>query len=266
MTERRRTALITGASSGIGAAFADVFAAEGFDLVVTARRVERLDALADRIRRVHGSRVEVIPCDLAQRGAPAALHAAVEQRGLRVDALVNNAGFGAAGAYTGSPWQAHDAMLQVMVVAVAELTHRVLPGMIERRHGFIVNVASLAGVVPTPAGTLYGAAKTFVVRFSQSLAREVARHGIHVTAVCPGLTRTEFHDAADARASVDSMPRWLWMDAHTVAREGVRAVMAGRPLHVNGAVNRATVTLFRLAPLPWVTRVGRRVASAFRRS
>jgi short-subunit dehydrogenase len=263
---RKRTVLITGASSGIGEAFADAFAAEGFDLVITARREERLHAVAERIAQQRHSRVDVIPCDLRDQDAPARLCAAIEERGLIIDALVNNAGFGVSGGFTSCSWQAHAAMLQVMVCAVAELTYRLLPGMVDRRYGRIVNVASLAGVAATPAGTVYGAAKTFVVRFSQSLSREVSRHGVHVTAVCPGLTRTGFHSAADARASVAGMPRWLWMDADTVARQGVAAVMAGRTVYVNGAVNRATAAVFRFIPLPIVIAAGRRLAGAVRKA
>jgi short-subunit dehydrogenase len=266
VSARKKTALITGASSGIGEAFADAFAAEGFDLVITARREERLRAVADRIHREHDSRVDVMPCDLTDQGAPARLCAAVEERRLTIDALVNNAGFGARGGFTSSPWHTHAAMLQVLVVAVTELTYRLLPGMVDRRYGRIINVASLAGVADAPAGTVYSAAKTFVVRFSASLSREVSKHGVHVTAVCPGLTRTEFHDAANARETVVGMPRWLWMDAHAVARQGVAAVMAGKAVYVNGAVNRATAALFRLVPLPIVIAAGRRLTNAVRKS
>jgi len=266
MTPPKRTALITGASSGIGAAFADAFAAEGFDLVITARRNERLCAVAGQIRQQRHVRVEVIPGDLRDRDVPAGLCAAIADRGLTIDALVNNAGFGASGAFTSGSWQGHAAMLQVMVSAVTELTYRLLPGMVDRRYGRIVNVASLAGVAGTPAGPVYSAAKAFVVRFSESLSREVSRHGVHVTAVCPGLTRTGFHAAAGAHASVAGMHRWLWMDADTVARQGVAAVMAGRAVYINGAVNRATAALFRLIPLPIVIAAGRRLAHAARKS
>jgi hypothetical protein len=204
----------------------------------------------------------VIVCDLAEEGGPGRLCAAIAERGLTIDALVNNAGFGARGSFTDSPWRSHGAMLQLMVVVVAELTYRVLPGMIDRRYGRIINVASVAGVAATPAGTLYGAAKTFAVSFSQSLSREVSKYGVHVTAVCPGLTRTEFHQVADAGQTVASMPRWLWMDANVVARQGVEAVMAGRAVCINGVVNRATVALFRLVPRPILAAVGRRLATA----
>jgi short-subunit dehydrogenase len=261
-----RTALITGASSGIGEAFADVFASMGFDIVITARREEQLRAVAERLTRVYGTQVHVVPCDLAIATAPAALCAEIERRGVAVDVLVNNAGFGVPGSYMAANWAVHEAMLQVMVVAVAELTYRLLPGMIERGYGRIINVASLAGVVRAPAGTLYGAAKTFVVRFSESLSREVASHNIHVTAICPGLTRTGFHHAPGARETVSGMPGWMWMDAQTVARQGVAAVMAGKPIYVNGGLNRVMAGLFRYVPLPAMRALGRRVVRVYRRS
>src|ERR1043166_9270424 len=142
MTRMRKTALITGASSGIGEAFADVFAAEGFDLVITARRGDRLNALADRLSRSHGISVHAIPLDLSQRDSVTPLCEQIAARGLTIDALVNNAGYGVSGVFTTPSWQTHEASLQVMLVAVCELTHRFLPGMIERRYGRIINGAS----------------------------------------------------------------------------------------------------------------------------
>ena len=150
--------MITGASSGIGEAFAEVFAAEGFHLVITARREERLTAVADRLRRQHASQVEVIAADLSAQDAPARLCDEIARRGLVVDVLVNNAGYGVPGTFTASTWTRQAALLQVMVVALAELTHRLLPGMVDHRYGRILNVASLAVFVPPPAGyTLYAA-------------------------------------------------------------------------------------------------------------
>lgn len=159
--DTRRTALITGASSGIGEAFADVFAAHGFDLVITARRADRLRAVADRLERRYGCRVRVIVEDLAHRDAPVRLCEAIAAQGLTIDALVNNAGYGVPGPYVASAWERHAALIQVMVVSLAELTHRLLPGMVVRGHGRVINVASLAALVPAPAGhTLYAACGT----------------------------------------------------------------------------------------------------------
>jgi short-subunit dehydrogenase len=266
MTARRKTALITGASSGIGEAFAEVFAANGFDLVITARRAVRLQALAERLTRERGAEVHVIPSDLAMRGAAAALCTEIAHRGLTIDALVNSAGFGVPGKYAEARWSVYEEMLQVMVMALSELTHRLLPGMIERGYGRIVNVASTAGLAPSGAGALYGAAKTFVVNFSTSLAREVSRHGVLVTAICPGLTDTDFHRAPGLGDTVRGMPRWMWMDARTVASQGFAAVMAGEPVYVNGRVNKLLVTLFRYVPHPILAGVGRQVARVRRRA
>jgi short-subunit dehydrogenase len=263
----QRTALITGSSSGIGEAFAEVFAAQGFDLVVAARREDRLRDVAARIERTHGRRVHVIVCDLSASGAPARLCAEIASRGLTIDALVNNAGYGVPGAYADSPWERHGAMLQVMVTSVAELTYRLLPGMIGRGYGRIVNVASLAGLVPAPAGhTLYAATKAFAIKFSEALAHEGRPHGVHVTAVCPGFTFSEFHDVTGTRGQVSRLPRWMWMGSPTVARQGFEAVMAGRPLHIPGRVNRTIAALVRHLPQPLVMWAGRRLGRSYRKT
>ena len=267
MPERlNRVALVTGASSGIGEAFAEVFASEGFDLVLTARREERLRAVQARLQRQHGVKVEVISADLAQTDAPARLCAEIAARGLTIDALVNNAGYGVPGSFMASPWETHAAFLQVMVTAVAELTYRLLPGMVERRYGRIINVASLAGLVPSPAGhTLYAASKAFLIKFSESLAHEVRRDEVHVTALCPGFTRSEFHDVTGTRAAMRGLPRFMWMDAADVARQGYAAVMAGEPIAITGRVNSAIATLVRILPQRLVAGVGRRIGRSYRK-
>ena len=263
----KRTALITGASSGIGEAFADLFAAEGFDLVLTARRADRLQAIAERLRAQHGCRVEIIVEDLSDQFAPVRICASLEARTVLVDVLVNNAGYGIPGPYMASPWEKHGALLQVMVLALAELTHRLLPGMIARGYGRIINVASLAALVPAPAGhTVYAAAKAFVVKFSESLAGEVARHGIHVTALCPGFTLSEFHDVTGTRHTVKQLPSWMWMDAPAVAREGFQAVMSGTPVHVTGRINRLIAFCGRVLPQPLLVAIGRRTAWRYRKA
>jgi uncharacterized protein len=262
-----RTALITGASSGIGEAFAEVFAAEGFDLAITARREDRLQLVAERLRKKYGVRVEVFVVDLAKRDAVERLCADVAARGIQVDALVNNAGYGVPGSYGASPWHRHDEFLQVLVTTVAELTYRLLPGMMERGYGRIINVASLAGLVPAPAGhTLYGASKAFLIKFSEALSNEVGRHNIHVTALCPGFTWSEFHDVTGTREQMNRMPRWMWMDAPTVARQGFAAVMAGRPIFIPGRVNRTIAALVRMMPQWLVYSLGRRAGRAYRKT
>jgi uncharacterized protein len=263
----RRTALVTGSSSGIGAAFAEIFAAEGFDLVIVARREARLHELAASIEQRHGVRVHVVVCDLSDSGAAERLCVGLAERGIAIDALVNNAGFGVPGRYLESEWARHAAALQVMAVGLAELTHRILPGMIDRGYGRVINVASLAALVPAPAGhTLYAASKAFVVKFSEALANEVRPAGVHVIALCPGFTFSEFHDVTGTRAKVRELPRWLWMDALSVAREGFDAVMAGAPIHVTGRVNRSIAFLARHLPQWLVVALGRRTARRYRKS
>ena len=249
-----RTALVTGASAGIGLALAEVLAERGFDLVLTARREDRLQALAGRLAAAHGIKVHVLPCDLADPSAPARLVGELEARALPIDVLVNNAGFGVPGRYADSTWAQQAEFLQVLVTAVAELTHRLLPGMIARRWGRVLNVASLAAHVPAAAGhTLYAAAKAFVLKFSEALAAETARHGVLVTASCPGFTYTEFHDVVGTRVQVSTMPGILWQDARAVAEESYAALMAGRPVVLTGRVNKVVARAVRYAP-DWLSR------------
>ncbi len=245
-------ALVTGASSGIGADIAREYARRGKPLVLTARRVERLEALAAELGALVP--VTVLPADLADRGAAAALFAATQARGLFVDTLVNNAGYGVPGRFLSAGWATHADFLQVMVTAVAELTHLYLPAMEAAGRGRILNVASLAGLVPaSPGHTMYGATKAWMIRFSESLALEVSPRGVHVTALCPGFTYTEFHDANGMRATVSKLPKWLWLDSATVARIGVDAVEAGRGRVVTGAINRVVATASKYLP-DWLAR------------
>jgi short-subunit dehydrogenase len=170
------------------------------------------------------------------------------------------------GKFTDTTWEQQRDMVQVMVVALAELTHRLLPGMIERRYGRIVNVASVAGLVPQSAGhPLYGASKSLVIQFSQSIALEGMPHNVYTTALCPGFTYSEFHDVNGMREQVSELPSWMWMDAGTVARQAFDAVMAGRILYVNGRVNRAMVLLARYLPRWLVMAVVKRVSSTYRK-
>jgi uncharacterized protein len=261
-----RRALVTGASSGIGLAFAQVLAAEGYDLILTARRGERLERLATDLHHQHAIDVTVIAADLAQDNASERLAAAIAERSLCVDFLVNNAGFGVPGSYASTTWVQQREFLQVLVIALAELSHRLLPGMIERRWGRIINVASVAGMMPGVAGhTLYAASKAFVIKFSESLALETAGHGIHVCASCPGFTLTEFHDVTGTRARVNTMPKFMWLAADTVARESYDAVMRGVPVYVPGRLYKSLTGLSRVLPQSIVWAVMKRNAGRFRR-
>jgi len=258
---------VTGASSGIGAAFADVFAAHGFDVAITARREAKLQAVAAGLRERHGVTVHVFTVDHADPASAARLCEELTARGLVVDALVNNAGYGVPGLYNAVPWQTHEDFLRVMVAGVCELTYRLLPGMLQRGYGRIVNVASVAGLVPAPAGhALYGASKAFLIKMSEALSQEGRPHGVHVTALCPGFTVTEFHDVTGTREQMRGMPSWMWLDAATVARQGYDAVMAGEPVRIIGGLNKAVALAVRYAP-QWLVRiVGRRMAKNYRKT
>ena len=249
----RRLCLVTGASAGIGQAFARIFASHGYDVALTARRAARLEQLAEEIRLRYGVETLAMPADLAEPAAGEHLAQTLAANGRAVDALVNNAGYGLRGAYATTSWEDERAALQVMLVAVCELTHRFLPGMVERRFGRIVNVASLAGLAPgIPGATLYGATKSFLVKFSESLHLETREQGVHVSALCPGFTYTEFHDANHTRDQISRRtPDWLWLGADEVAAAGYEAVEANRVICVPGAPNKAAAVLARLAPEEW---------------
>ncbi|MBN1919592.1 MAG: SDR family oxidoreductase [Verrucomicrobia bacterium] len=260
-----RTALITGGSTGIGLAFAHEFAAHGFDIVLVARREELLREAAEQLCGRHHIRAEYITADLARRESPERIIDEVIRRGYVVDALVNNAGYGVPGDLRRQPWQRHADFIEVLVTAVVHLTYLVEPGMVERGYGRILNVASLAGLTPATAGhTLYAAAKAFVIRFSESLALEHVDDGVHVTAVCPGFTRSEFHDVVGNRELMNGLPRVLWMGAEAVAREGYTALMQGRSKVVTGLVNRALATGMSVLPTKLSQRLMRGPARKFR--
>lgn len=248
-TDIDRRALVTGASAGIGAEFARQLAARGCDLVVTARREAQLQALAAELQARHGVDVQVIADDLSDPAAPARIVAAATREGRIVDILINNAGYGVPGRYDKVDWDTHARFMQVVVDAPLQLCHLLIPGMRDRGYGRIVNVGSLAGLVPaTPGNTLYAPAKAFLVRLSQALAMENRGHGIHVCALCPGFTRSEFHDVSQARGLVSKMPAWMWSDAADVVRQGLDAVERGRVVCVPGGINRAIKVVMDLLP------------------
>lgn len=245
----RRRALVTGASAGIGAEFARQLAARGCDLVLTARREDRLQWLAAELHQKHGIDVQVIADDLADPATPARIVAAASRDGRAIDILINNAGYGVPGRYDRVDWEIHARFMQVLVDAPLQLCHLLLPAMRQRGYGRIVNVASLAGLVPaTPGNTLYAPAKSFLVRVSQALAVENRGHGIHVCALCPGFTHSEFHDVSQARGLVSKLPGWMWMDADEVVRQGLDAVERGRTVCVPGRINCAIKVLMDLLP------------------
>jgi len=261
-----RWALVTGASAGIGTAFARELASRGASLVLTARREDRLAALAAELLQRYGAHAECIALDLSDPAAPEKLCADIARRGIAVDILVNNAGYGVSGHFLAPKWSAHSAFVQVMVTAPCELAYRLLPAMQQRGYGRIINVASLAGLIPGSAGhTLYAASKAFLIKFSQSLALENRARGVNVCAVCPGFTYSEFHDVTGTRNVVSKMPNWMWLSAEEVARQGINAVERGEIVYVTGRVNRAIKALFKLLPDRFALRTMQKRSKDFRR-
>lgn len=238
-------ALVTGASSGIGAALARRLAEDGRHLVLVARRADRLEALARELEAAHAIHAHAIACDLVAPGAAAALVADIERRGLHVDWLVNNAGFGTAGSFARLPVGREIDEIRLNVEVLVELTGRCLPAMVARARGVVMNVASVAAYSPGPLMATYSATKAFVLSFSEGIAAELRGSGVHVLCVCPGFTRTEFQD--QARVDVTSIPGFVWMPPETVADQAVRAVGRTTVL-VNGTMNSVMATAARFLP------------------
>ncbi|TAK75024.1 MAG: SDR family oxidoreductase [Aquabacterium sp.] len=256
MKTEGRTALITGASAGIGATFARHLAAEGYDLVLVARRADRLQALAAELSREHGVRCELLSADLADPASPRKVAGYVAQLGLRVDFLVNNAGLSGHSKFVAAPWEQQAGEIQLMVTTLTELIHLLAPAMIERGWGRIVNVSSLAALAPPGESLLYSAIKSYVLVMSQSLDMEFKPHGVHVTALCPGFTWSEFHDVMGTRGTASRLPGFLWQQPQAVVREACAAVMRGKPVCVPGLVNKVVAAFTRPLPLWLQYRLG----------
>ena len=240
------TALITGASSGIGEAFARRLACDGSRLILVARREDRLRALAAELEAAHGIQVHVLPGDLADPETPNRLLRSIEDLGLEVDLLVNNAGYGLRESmYDMSIDELHD-FLQVLLRSWVDLVHGVLPGMLSRGHGRIINVASVASYLSVTARSLYGPIKAFILQWSRTLHLDLSSRGINTTAVCPGYTDTEFFDVNGARDRVQRVPKMLWLKPEAVVDQALRAVDRGRPVCIPGFLYRC---ICRLAPL-----------------
>jgi hypothetical protein len=230
--------LVTGASSGIGVELARVFAERGHSLLLTARREDRLAALAAELRQKHGIAVETLVFDLEDPAAPEALHRAVEGRGIALHTLVNNAGFGLRGRFATLPFDGQAAMVELNVTALTKLSRLFLPGLIERGQGGILNVASTAAFQAGPYMAVYYATKAYVLSLSEALHEEAKPHGVVVTALCPGPTPTEF----SARASLEMTRlfklRAMTLSAPEVARQGVAAYEAGKAIVIPGLANK----------------------------
>jgi len=257
MTASHRKALITGASAGIGATFARQLAAQGYDLLLVARRGDRLKDLAKELTRLHQVRCEVLSVDLASHDAPADVMAHLDQLNWRIDFLVNNAGLSGHSKFAASPWAPLGGEIQLMMTTLTELTHRIAPGMIERRWGRIINVSSLAALSPPGESLLYSAIKSYVLVLSQSLDMEFKPHGVHVTALCPGFTHSEFHDVMGTRETANHLPGFLWQSPDDVVSEGIAAVMKGKPICVPGKVNKCLTAIMRPMPLWMSYRMGK---------
>jgi len=242
----KQTALITGASAGIGLELARLIAADDIDLVLVARRRDRLEELARELPAAHGVSVTVIAADLGAPTTPGDIFERVRAAGIEIDYLVNNAGFGSVGPFSGADLARQLEMISVNVRALVELTHRFLPGMVARKQGRILNLASVAGFVPGPFMATYYASKAFVVSFTEALATELRGTGVTVTASCPGPTQTEFSQVA--RNADIKLYRSNVMDAKPVARHAYRAMLAGKVLATPGLMNKLLVQSTRVVP------------------
>ena len=266
MTYQDKWALITGASAGIGAVFAKELANRGSNVVLSARRVEKLKTIAAEIEQTFGVKTKVIAADFAKPDAPQHVVDALTQEGIQIDILINNAGFGMPGYFTQNEWAEHDAFIELMITSYAHLTRLLLPGMAERDYGRIIQVASVAGLVPGSAGhTLYGPTKAFLVSFAQSLAAEYEDTGINASALCPGFTYSEFHDVNETRSLVSQLPGYMFMPPEPVVEGALDAVERGHVIYVPGLWNKFVVWLMKALPRPWAAQMVKRQSAKFRR-
>lgn len=250
MAVGRKMALVTGASSGIGAELARIHAEHGGDLVVVARRRERLDEIKTELEKTHGITVHVLAKDLTQADAPQQIHDELQAQGIAIDYLINNAGFGYLGFFHEQDWARNEAMIQLNILALSALTRVLLPAMIERHSGRILNVASMAGFVPGPRHAVYYASKAYVISLSEALANELAGTGVTVTVLCPGPVDTEFTRQAEMKG-VRLLERMA--SARSVAEAGYNAMLKGKTVIVPGLFSKITIHgLLRLSPR-WLT-------------
>lgn len=257
------TALVTGASSGIGEAIARELASRGYSLTLVARREDRLKALASELSEQHGVTAETARADLGEADERDRLAKALEKSGRQVDILVNNAGFGVHGDFTRVAGDRLTEMVRVNVEAVVDLTGRFLPPMVERGEGAVMNIASTSAFQPLPGSATYAATKSFVLSFSEAIRTEVRGTGVTVTAVCPGPVRTEFGETAGMGAVEDRTPGMIWMSAEEVARDAIDAAARGKRVVVPGALNRAGALVGQHSPrsvaLPLINRLWKSV-------
>jgi short-subunit dehydrogenase len=231
-------ALITGASAGLGTEFARQLAARGLNLVLVARREEKLKSVAAELSTTHGIDVRTFSADLSTPEAPAAIYEFCETENLQVDWLINNAGAAGEDLFEERDWSKHEAFYRLMMTSIAQLCHLFVLGMKDRKSGFILNVASVAGRIPRSGGCNYGPVKAYVVALSEDLAVTLAPYNIKASALCPGYTHTDFHETAGLMEMKNKMPKWLWYDASVVVSEGIKALESGKPVYVSGRLYR----------------------------
>jgi len=243
---RGRWALVTGASSGFGVEFAKLLAERNANLVLVARRIEPMNQLAEELRRKHSVQVVVIGKDLSRVGVGAELKSDLDGRGIAIDVLVNNAGYGMYGNFLDQPLQKISDMMQVNMMTVTELTHIFARDMVERGGGHILLLASILGYQAVPGYAAYAASKAYVLQFGEALHQELKPRGVAVTTLCPGLSATSFGEVAGQKLS--PLLKMMIMEPHPVAKAGVLAMLGRRSTVVPGFFNKATVFLDRLMP------------------
>lgn len=256
----QRTALITGASFGIGHELAAIFAREGYSLVLVARSADKLRQVAAELEKAHGTRSLILASDLAAPGAAAYVHDQTTRADIKVDVLVNNAGFGQFGLFAENDLEGCMQQIQLNITTLTHLTRLYLPEMLERKSGRILNVASTAAFQAGPLMAVYYATKAYVLHFSEGIANELQGTGVTVTCLCPGPTVTEFHKRANMLTS--RMLQFGAMDARTVAEDGYRALMQGKPVVISGFRNWLVAQSVRFSPRKLVTAVARKLQEA----
>lgn len=252
---QRPLALITGASAGIGREFALLLAERGHDLVVVARREARLVALKKEAAERFGVRTKVIVEDLSHIAAPRRILDELRNANLEIDFLVNNAGYAVNGGFAENNWSVHADFLQVMVGSWLHLTHGLLPAMVRKGRGRIVNVSSLASLCPEPPGSLYAPVKCLMTSASRALRFDLLGTGVHCTALCPGFTYTEFHDVLGVRDEMNSLPKFMWQQARPVCVAGLEGVERNKAVVVPGAFNKVASALCRVLPYSLTVRM-----------